>query len=555
MEAQKIVYDLTGKRKPTTKRSSFDSDDRKKLEDKQQQQKKISPVQETTFVNTLCAQFTRVATLIETFLFFLMNGYDNYVYSPLQKSLSPVVRILPRNFHYKNTKFPIFTANIVTLSRVFLVVPIAWFLKYDYNLSAFMCVVFHDFLDHLDGIVAKVHRVTYPNEDSPLLGGFLDAFCDKIVNVLCIWTILQYTDFTTTSTMQTLIYLSMCYGVIGYETVIGVIRVQDYFLASFKENYNIHESEEAKPVNVTAAAMEGKLKEKLESTGIALLCMGIGKFNLNPIMNAWSISGIICLLLTLRMAHKSLTLKLLARQTKRSISLNRQMSSSTDNLLHLLYAHSTTDHADDSYSNKSDNSENSNYENVEMKMVDFEDDQIKDNQTGGFAYKRPKNTLMRSSSVLSVDLDTRVDKVYTVGCFDLFHHGHVTLIKRMREIGKKIIIGVHDSRSIYKLKNRVPIDSTEKRMLNVKSEADEVFCISGTDPSNFMTCIVELVPGETACYVRGDDMKDFPSRDVVESLMPIKFLPYTKGVSTTQLRKKNFAHIAPDDEKHLEKIN
>ncbi len=31
--------------------------------------------------------------------------------------------------------------------------------------------------------------------------------------------------------------------------------------------------------------MEGKLKEKLESTGIALLCMGIGKFNTNPVFN------------------------------------------------------------------------------------------------------------------------------------------------------------------------------------------------------------------------------------------------------------------------------
>ncbi len=44
------------------------------------------------------------------------------------------------------------------------------------------------------------------------------------------------------------------------------------------------------------------------------------------------------------------------------------------------------------------------------------------------------------------EIDTRVDKVYTVGCFDIFHHGHVRLIERMREVGKKVIIGVHDSR-------------------------------------------------------------------------------------------------------------
>ena len=48
--------------------------------------------------------------------------------------------------------------------------------------------------------------------------------------------------------------------------------------------------------------------------------------------------------------------------------------------------------------------------------------------------------------VVEQENDSRVDKVYTIGCFDLFHFGHVRLIERMREIGKKVIIGVHDSR-------------------------------------------------------------------------------------------------------------
>ena len=98
-----------------------------------------------------------------------------------------------------------------------------------------MCVVFHDFLDHLDGIVAKIHRVVYPDQDDPLLGGFLDAFCDKIVNVLSIWTIIQYTDFSSVRIYQIVFYLFICYIVICYETIIGVVRVQDYFLASFKK--------------------------------------------------------------------------------------------------------------------------------------------------------------------------------------------------------------------------------------------------------------------------------------------------------------------------------
>lgn len=38
----------------------------------------------------------------------------------------------------------------------------------------------------------------------------------------------------------------------------------------------------------------------------------------------------------------------------------------------------------------------------------------------------------------------------------------------------QVIVGVHDSRSILKLKSKVPIDSAETRMANVKNYADIV---------------------------------------------------------------------------------
>jgi bifunctional ADP-heptose synthase (sugar kinase/adenylyltransferase) len=43
-------------------------------------------------------------------------------------------------------------------------------------------------------------------------------------------------------------------------------------------------------------------------------------------------------------------------------------------------------------------------------------------------------------------IDDRIDNVYTVGCFDLFHYGHIHLFERMGSIGKTLIVGVHDSR-------------------------------------------------------------------------------------------------------------
>ena len=165
------------------------------------------------------------------------------------------------------------------------------------------------------------------------------------------------------------------------------------------------------------------------------------------------------------------------------------------------------------------------------------------------------HALQRSASLPAIWIDGRADKVYTIGCFDLFHDGHRLLLQRMRQFGRETIVGVHDSRSIFKLKSRVPVDGTQIRMVNVKRYADQVYCVSGTDPSTFVTCIVHLNENQTALYVRGDDMSDFPSRHVVEELMPVKFLPYTNGVSSTKLRQELFSHIRPDDMDHLEKVN
>ncbi len=64
--------------------------------------------------------------------------------------------------------------------------------------------------------------------------GFLDAFCDKIVNVLSIWSIIQTVDFTMVTNSSMFLFIFICYAVMAYESVIGIVRVQDFFLAKFK---------------------------------------------------------------------------------------------------------------------------------------------------------------------------------------------------------------------------------------------------------------------------------------------------------------------------------
>ncbi|KAK3725567.1 hypothetical protein RRG08_042986 [Elysia crispata] len=248
--------------------------------------------------------------LIESCLFTLVRWYDEYMYSPLQTALWPVVAALPRSLTVDGRTFDVFTANIVSWARTLLVIPIALYLKYQLYWWGFACVIFHDFLDHLDGIVAKVQRQKYGQVDDPIVGGFMDAFCDKIVNVFSLWSVLMVTDFSQMSAAQICLYIGACSIIIAYEFALGIVRVQDFFRAYYYREFK--KTDEMSTKTSTAAVMEGKLKEKLESMGIAALC--VAQSNIVPLESVSGILGVSCLLLSVRLAHSSLMSKLEARE-------------------------------------------------------------------------------------------------------------------------------------------------------------------------------------------------------------------------------------------------
>ncbi|KAL5020983.1 hypothetical protein ScPMuIL_000138 [Solemya velum] len=456
---------------------------------------------------------------VEKLLFIFVSLYDDYVYSPLQAVLSPLVANVPRKVSVNSRTYTVFTANIVSWARTTLVIPIACCLKYDLNVLAFGLVLLHDFLDHLDGIVAKVQKQMHGAVDDSLLGGFMDAFCDKIVNFMALWTILLYSDFSRMTWSQgSLLFLS-CAVIMAYEFILGVVRVQDYFRAYYERKYK--KTDVVPMGNNIASVMEGKLKEKLESLGIGFLCLAQSSTMLME--SACGICGVVCLVLSVRLAHASLQHKLQGRLIKEE----------KENQLRELKAK----HKSKLRSKVSHIFPEKRYNNVHS--LHFRSDNRIDSLDILQCNNTKASVIRRFSSVPS-SLSTRVDKVYTIGCFDLFHKGHIRLLQRMREFGKQIIVGVHDSRSIFKLKKRVPIESTEARMEHVKQHADVVFCVAGTNPTAFLSYIVDRSEQATSMYIRGDDMPNFPARDLCERLMPIHFLPYTQEISSTKVRLHSY---------------
>ncbi|KAL4235229.1 hypothetical protein ACF0H5_006867 [Mactra antiquata] len=485
--------------------------------------------------------------LIEQFLFVLIDLYDVYCYSPLQTFLSPLVAKVPRTIQLRDRTLTIFNANIVSWTRTILVIPIAWCLKYDFTTTAFLCVILHDFLDHLDGIVAKVQKSIYGQLDDPILGGFMDAFCDKIVNCVSLWTILFLTDFTHMSSKQIWIYTGSCAVIIAYEFILGVVRVQDYFQAYYSRKYE-RQSKETK-VNVSAV-MEGKLKEKLESLGIGFLCLA--QSSLVPMSSVSGIVGVACLLLSIRLAHASLMHKLEPRWNKKDKNdtdtvttypepERKSVGTQVDDTMKMLMARQMSVFGDiGEIANDPDD--------LDEKSDDGSEKDNNDNDTLNKYITETVPDIMTTLKTIE-----KVDKVYTVGCFDLFHEGHKILIERLKQIGTQVIVGVHDSRSIFRLKKKVPIDGTSKRMANVKKYADVVFCIRGTDPTSFLKCMYDENEPVTSAYVRGDDMPNFPARKFIEEVMPVQFLPYSSFVSSTKIRKEHYnasmfgPHVKSDD--------
>lgn len=129
-------------------------------------------------------------------------------------------------------------------------------------------------------------------------------------------------------------------------------------------------------------------------------------------------------------------------------------------------------------------------------------------------------------------------KVYTIGCFDLFHRGHQNVLLSLREFGYFIVAGIHDDESYFKLKNKYTIDNLETRMANVKPFVDQLFVIPSTDPLLYIKSMVSQqdIDMGSCCYARGDDMLQFPGREWVETVMPVHFVPRTESCSSTLLR-------------------
>lgn len=138
---------------------------------------------------------------------------------------------------------------------------------------------------------------------------------------------------------------------------------------------------------------------------------------------------------------------------------------------------------------------------------------------------------------------------YIPGTFDMFHIGHLNLIKRAKELCDYLVVGVCSDELIEFYKRHKPCISYEdrKEIVAAIKYVDEVICVNMNN-SDKIAAWKQIHYDAHFC---GDDHIDHWNyeRDYLKQYgVEFVFFPYTQGISTSLLRK-NMGIIDTDERK------
>lgn len=123
--------------------------------------------------------------------------------------------------------------------------------------------------------------------------------------------------------------------------------------------------------------------------------------------------------------------------------------------------------------------------------------------------------------------------VFTNGCFDIIHIGHVRYLKEAKKLGDILIVALNSDSSVAELKPGRPIN-TESYRAEVLASLEMVDYIAVFSEDTPYELIKLLKPD---VLVKGGDWKreDIVGSDIVPE---VHSLPYIKGASTTEIVEK-----------------
>ena len=123
-------------------------------------------------------------------------------------------------------------------------------------------------------------------------------------------------------------------------------------------------------------------------------------------------------------------------------------------------------------------------------------------------------------------------RVITYGTFDLFHIGHLNLLKRAKALGDYLIVAVSsDEFNLQKGKVCKIKDTDRMQIVEAIKYVDQVIPETSWDQK-----IEDVKKYDVDVFVMGDDWKG--KFDFLKDYCEVVYLPRTEGIASTQLKEE-----------------
>lgn len=125
--------------------------------------------------------------------------------------------------------------------------------------------------------------------------------------------------------------------------------------------------------------------------------------------------------------------------------------------------------------------------------------------------------------------------VFTNGCFDLLHPGHVSYLRAARSLGDALVVGLNSDASVRRLKGPPRPVVPEKDRATMLAALESVDAVILFDEDTPVRLLRDLRP---AVYVKGGDyrIEYLPEAKVAADIeTEIRIIPFEPGYSTSAL--------------------
>jgi D-beta-D-heptose 7-phosphate kinase/D-beta-D-heptose 1-phosphate adenosyltransferase len=125
--------------------------------------------------------------------------------------------------------------------------------------------------------------------------------------------------------------------------------------------------------------------------------------------------------------------------------------------------------------------------------------------------------------------------IFTSGCFDLLHDGHIEVLKKAKELGDILIVALNDDNSIKSNKGIMrPINNLNTRLSVLSSikYVDFIIVFSENTPNNIYNII------QPDILVKGDDYSIEKIKEIFPNITDFISIPLINNISTTNIINK-----------------